>query len=761
MSIRAVVFFAFIVALLASADKLPSTQFRCDNANVVSYLTSLPNTTIDDWNINYVSPDGQIVFIRTHDGNIWRSSDEGKTWERQTVNAKMRNIGTHGVRNVFTTRSERGAAKMYFVGAGDLNTKGQLWTTSDLGKTYNYYESPDVPSGIRTIYPHPLFQDKALARRERDLFYTDNFGKTWSLVHGDMTSYNVRWTPFPEEHPDRIYATVRKSELDQHLVYSDDFFKTETIVLTHVVTWGTVPPNKMFVVRLGEDGQEELMISDDTADSFRVAAFPRRGREEYDENGFYIYDTSEDSLMIYVNRGTTFWWGDVYKSNSYDTDFVLSLENHRFPDFTRYHGLDGIYLANQYNTTNPMGPAYTDDVVTKITFNKGGVWSPIAAPEKDADGKPTNCKLDQGCSLHLHGFSSSAFTWFYSVPNAIGLMMATGNLGDELLDRPDQVNTYFSRDGGVSWREVHKGSFVPEFGDHGGIIVMADALHKSSKFLFTVDEGKSWHECQFTDSAVEVTNIRIAPKGNSQKFILYGELDGASVLAQLDFSGYFSRNCNDADYEEWSPTDLHGNCVLGEKNFYRRRKQDANCWNGDTLDRLVRSENCTCVVDDYECDFCFAYDTTSQRCVFDCFENDQALSLLPAPPAKCGDDKLGPFYEVQMGYRKVEDDTCDVSMQGSLKLQDLRGLIPCSVPINRSPSGTGLVGHDAVVIVVLAITFTLVGLGVIILGAFIVYRKSERFRNFITYTFNTGDQAYRPVTQEVNTALDDDLTIDA
>jgi membrane-associated HD superfamily phosphohydrolase len=38
MSIRAVVFFAFIVALLASADKLPSTQFRCDNANVVSYL---------------------------------------------------------------------------------------------------------------------------------------------------------------------------------------------------------------------------------------------------------------------------------------------------------------------------------------------------------------------------------------------------------------------------------------------------------------------------------------------------------------------------------------------------------------------------------------------------------------------------------------------------------------------------------------------------------------------------------------------------
>lgn len=43
----------------------------------------------------------------------------------------------------------------------------------------------------------------------------------------------------------------------------------------------------------------------------------------------------------------------------------------RYPDFTRYHGLDGIYLANKYDTTNPMGPSYSDDVVTQITFNKG------------------------------------------------------------------------------------------------------------------------------------------------------------------------------------------------------------------------------------------------------------------------------------------------------------------------------------------------------------------------------------------------------
>ena len=49
-------------------------------------------------------------------------------------------------------------------------------------------------------------------------------------------------------------------------------------------------------------------------------------------------------------------------------------------------------------------------------------------------------------------------------------------------------------------------------------------------------------------------------------------------------------------------------------------------------------------------DFCFVHDPTTKRCVFDCFEDDSALSKLPAPPANCGDEKLGPHYEVEMGY---------------------------------------------------------------------------------------------------------------
>lgn len=52
--------------------------------------------------------------------------------------------------------------------------------------------------------------------------------------------------------------------------------------------------------------------------------------------------------------------------------------------------------------------------------------------------------------------------------------MAVGNVGNKLETRlSDRVNTYLSRDGGLSWVEVMKGSHIYELGDHGGLIVMA------------------------------------------------------------------------------------------------------------------------------------------------------------------------------------------------------------------------------------------------------------------------------------------------
>lgn len=61
-----------------------------------------------------------------------------------------------------------------------------------------------------------------------------------------------------------------------------------------------------------------------------------------------------------------------------------------------------------------------------------------------------------GCSLHLNGGSSKMnFGPLYSNDNSVGLVIATGNVGKYLANRVDQVNTYLSRDSGLTWFEVY------------------------------------------------------------------------------------------------------------------------------------------------------------------------------------------------------------------------------------------------------------------------------------------------------------------
>ncbi len=40
--------------------------------------------------------------------------------------------------------------------------------------------------------------------------------------------------------------------------------------------------------------------------------------------------------------------------------------------------------------------------------------------------------------------------------------------------RTSQLNTYLSRDSGLTWQELIKGSHLYEIGDHGGLLVLAD-----------------------------------------------------------------------------------------------------------------------------------------------------------------------------------------------------------------------------------------------------------------------------------------------
>lgn len=120
----------------------------------------------------------------------------------------------------------------------------------------------------------------------------------------------------------------------------------------------------------------------------------------------------------------------------------------------------------------------------------------VKAPTNDVDGKPIKCYLEDDCSLNLHIYSSNGiFPPPYSQDSAVGVMMGVGNVGRKLQSHNiDKVSTYLSRDGGLTWAEVMRGSHIYEIGDHGGLIVMAPNLESTTEVVYSFNEGKTWHK---------------------------------------------------------------------------------------------------------------------------------------------------------------------------------------------------------------------------------------------------------------------------
>jgi Sortilin, neurotensin receptor 3, len=72
-----------------------------------------------------------------------------------------------------------------------------------------------------------------------------------------------------------------------------------------------------------------------------------------------------------------------------------------------------------------------------------------------------------------------------------------------------------SRDGGLNWSEVRKGSHIYEIGDHGGLLIMAGNINATTEIIYSFNEGLTWHEMTISDTPIRITNIIIEPKSVS------------------------------------------------------------------------------------------------------------------------------------------------------------------------------------------------------------------------------------------------------
>jgi len=77
------------------------------------------------------------------------------------------------------------------------------------------------------------------------------------------------------------------------------------------------------------------------------------------------------------------------------------------------------------------------------------------------------------------------------------------------------MTTFMSRDGGMTWYDVMKGSNIYEIGDHGALIIMTPNLEPTKEVYYSWNEGKTWYSYEISKIPIDVTNIIIEPKSIS------------------------------------------------------------------------------------------------------------------------------------------------------------------------------------------------------------------------------------------------------
>lgn len=391
---------------------------------------------------------------------------------------------------------------------------------------------------------------------------------------------------------------------------------------------------------------------------------------------------------------------------------------------TQKQTMEADHTDQKHNKEN----GYKEFIKSLISFNKGGDWKRLQAPDRDVEGKRYDC--GENCFLNLFGVSAE-FPPYYSVDSAAGIIIGNGNVGKYLNLDHESTSTFLSRDGGLNWFEIRKGSHIYEIGDHGALILIADDQNPTREIYYSWDEGLTFETLKISEEKFLIKNIIIEPSSTSQHFVIYGEShkkgNTKGIVIGVDFTGLHEPQCRnpdnpdstDSDYEKWSPNDGRAghDCLMGHKTIYIRRKREAQCYNGLMFERKTIVEHCDCTENDYECDFGFARAGPGEPCVSIKKQANEGSSNespeMYTPPPNCHG-----YFKISRGYRKVPGNTCI----NGVKFDPI--MIPC--PYSGIFASLGIVFFIIIFVVLV----------VVILFAF-----NKNFSNLIP-SFLSGESQY-------------------
>ncbi|CAO1625062.1 unnamed protein product [Jaminaea pallidilutea] len=625
--------------------------------------------------------DKRMAFILTSGTEHWRTANRGETWQKFVTPQPP---ATRAGPPLEFNADEKHYDYIIFTGK-----KCQPWTP--WGGSVCHDEAYVTHDGFATN-PQPLIEflvHCSWAKSSKEIHVRDEHLKrifciAWEDSPSPSTASSSHLANPRHLLNDASQDQRRNYEMSKRrvgpsasrLFQSDDFYKSRKVVEFDMgrdaKNFVGLGPSKRFLVTALRDTQSSsggsnsgdemaLFVSKD-ADTWHKAKFPHgRGLRE---NAYTVVDSTLHSLVVDVLDNTGSAIGNLFTSDSEGTHFVKSLESTKrdangIVDFEHLQNIEGVAIANVVVDVGTGGAAVRSRSV--ITWDDGSRWSHIKAPK--VEGITCDVNDVKSCSLNLYSVTRPHNLGRVFSSTAPGFVMGVGSIGDRLLPY-EECDTFLSTDAGRTWIRASKDAHKYEFGDQGSVLVIVDDEDTTDHVSYSFDQGRTWKDLDL-GVKLRAKILTTIPDSTSLKFLLIGtqaRKDAGSsssrhIAAFLDFATLNKRKCSDRDFEKWyAQGDAAGpgggsKCLMGHKQWYKRRKADADCIVGDKFtDPVGHEDPCPCTDDDYECDFGYAANESGE-CV--------STGKETIPPGQCGRGQSK--YMGSSGYRKIPGDTCDES----------------------------------------------------------------------------------------------------
>ncbi|XP_064425331.1 sortilin isoform X3 [Latimeria chalumnae] len=661
-----------------------------------------------------------LRWITFGQSKLYRSEDYGKTFSDIT----------HLINNTFI-RTEFGIAigpensgKVILTGdvsGGSLG--GRIFRSLDFGKHFIRTDLPFHP--LTQISYHPKNFSILLALSIKNtLWLSSNFGETWTNLHDFVCL--VKWG-----HGDMIYFTTHTNKTcyrgQLELRKTTDFGKTFETIGSKIYSFGIGGRFLFASVMTGKENLRMIQVSVDEGESWNIAQLPPVGHEQF----YSILAANDDMVFMHVDEPGDTGFGTIYTSDDRGVVYSKSLERHLYTttggetDFTNVTSLRGVYITSVLSEAD-------ESVQSVISFDQGGEWKPLRKPDNAVCD--STAKNKDECSLHIHASYSIAQKVNVpmlplSEPNAIGLIIAHGSVGDAIsIMKPD---VYVSDDGGYSWMKVLAGPHHYAILDSGGLIVAVEHSQLPiSVIKYSTDEGQCWYSYKFTSEPVYFTGLASEPGAKSMNVSIWGYKKGLLALywisITIDFEELLTRDCQDEDYTKWlaHSSDLNDpsdGCILGYKEQYRRLRKAAVCRNGRGYIVVKQPSVCICTLADFLCDFGYYRPENQSECI-------EQLDLKGHDLEFCLHGKQELL--LTSGYRKIPGDKCEGGAMPSRTVKDMRTKCT-SNPMEPSQLSKNSSSNSALIIVAVVLLLVIATIGGVLFikkyvcgGRFLVHRYS-------------------------------------